>query len=112
MEFDIEDIEYLPFESHDEIPVEKRVSLKGKDYIVGMTYNEYSDSYALYIKDLDGNMLHIGKLTYLVDAVNTVLKGLGDIHIIPVDFADMTREIPSHNHVGKENFSKIKLVLV
>lgn len=106
------EIEYLPFEDPEEIPVEKQIKLAGTDYLVSISYNSENDFYTIIIKDLDSNLLHSQKLVYLVDAVNTPLNSLADIHIIPIDFADLEAEIPSHNHIGKENFDKIKLMLL
>jgi hypothetical protein len=85
--------DYIPITSA-ECPVSKYLALNNVIYIFDFSYNAYSDTVSVVIKDADENILYSSRLTYGANIINAVVKDLDLFYIfVPVNLDDLFTEL-------------------
>lgn len=106
-------LEYLPFTDQTEFPVEKIVLIGKNNYRIEVHYNDRMDFYTFILKDIDDNIILTNKVCYLSQLIGLVIEGFSEnLILLPIDMAQEASDIPIHDHVGIENFDKIRLALI
>ncbi len=107
------EIKFIPL-THSEIPVNKIVTIDGKEYAIEVLYNSRKDFYTMTLKDSESSdVIYCGKLTYLSDYINGPCSGVEiTSRVIPLNIEDVLRDIVRIGRISSDNFDTMKVAIL
>lgn len=107
------EIKFIPL-THAEVPVNKVVTIDGKEYAIEVLYNSRKDFYTMTLMDSESSeIIYCGKLTYLSSYINGPAAGV-DITsaVVPLNIEDVLRDTVKIGRISAENFDTMKVALL